>query len=246
MWRCVRCSKVCTSRRVQVATAILGALIIWPWVGPPGEEPDLWEHRQRFAWTDDKIEEVREQRTRDSHGRVPHDVRRCPSPLFCSPLADLHVAPVACTRTAARALECCPGAASVLDARSGHARLAHAVQEPVFSMQRCAMLYFWACFVYQYTEVESLEGVGIGDEILGILGADADHPQPAFDALMAMFDLTDYKLFWERTADTKALVAWSKTCVLVAFRGTTTVVNARMDLQVGVRARLCVCLAARP
>lgn len=202
---------------MQVATAILSVLIIWPFSGPRGEEPALWEHQQRFAWTDDKIEEVREARTRDSHGRVPHDVR-ARLPATVTPCSGLR------SRWCWASCLTGPGCRSIATPLP--------VQEPVFSMQRCATLYLWACFVYQYTEVESLEGVDIGDEILGILDATSDAPQPAFDALMAMFGLTDYKLFWERSADTKALVAWSSTCVVVSFRGTTTVTNAKRDLQV--------------
>ena len=40
------------------------------------------------------------------------------------------------------------------------------------------------------------------------------------------------RVFWERRADTKAVVAWGRRVIVVAFRGTATVKNAKLDLQV--------------
>ena len=49
---------------------------------------------------------------------------------------------------------------------------------------------------------------------------------------MALWGLTDSELFWDQGSDTKMLMAWSRTCVVCAFRGTASLSNAMSDLQV--------------
>ena len=49
---------------------------------------------------------------------------------------------------------------------------------------------------------------------------------------MALYGLTDSELFWDQGSDTKMLMAWSRTCVVCAFRGTASLSNAMSDLQV--------------
>ena len=48
----------------------------------------------------------------------------------------------------------------------------------------------------------------------------------------ALYGLTDSELFWDKASDTKMLLAWSRTCVVCAFRGTASLNNAMSDLQV--------------
>jgi hypothetical protein len=50
----------------QTAAAIISLVIVWPFHGR-GREPKLWEHLQRFVWTDDRIEEALEMRDEASH-----------------------------------------------------------------------------------------------------------------------------------------------------------------------------------
>ena len=47
----------------------------------------------------------------------------------------------------------------------------------------------------------------------------------------ALYGLTDSELFWDKASDTKMLLAWSRTCVVCAFRGTASLNNAMSDLQ---------------
>lgn len=104
------------------------------------------------------------------------------------------------------------------------------LQEGMFSVERAAKLLLWTCLMYQYTEVEGME-VPIGNEILTLFGADAHDPSPAINAAMAMTHCRHRRVFWERHADTKAVVAWGRRTIVVAFRGTATVRNAKLDLQ---------------
>ncbi len=49
---------------------------------------------------------------------------------------------------------------------------------------------------------------------------------------MGLYDLTDSELFTEVQLDTRCLMAWSTTKIVLAFRGTASMKNAKADLQV--------------
>ena len=50
----------------------------------------------------------------------------------------------------------------------------------------------------------------------------------------AIFDppLEHYEMFWEKSLDTKMIMAWSRDRVVLAFRGTASLANVAADLQV--------------
>lgn len=52
------------------------------------------------------------------------------------------------------------------------------------------------------------------------------------ETAMKLYDLEHYELLWEQAEDTKCLVGWSRTRVVVAFRGTASLSNVLADLQV--------------
>lgn len=49
---------------------------------------------------------------------------------------------------------------------------------------------------------------------------------------MSLYQLTKSKLFTELQTDTRCLLAWNATRVVITFRGTASVKNAKADLQV--------------
>ena len=49
---------------------------------------------------------------------------------------------------------------------------------------------------------------------------------------MNMYNLSQFKLFWDPALDTKALLAWNQDTAVLAFRGTASLTNAWSDLQV--------------
>ena len=55
----------------------------------------------------------------------------------------------------------------------------------------------------------------------------------SIEAAMRLYGLTQFELLWERGKDTKCLVAWDDTprIMVVAFRGTASMVNVYADLQ---------------
>ena len=53
---------------------------------------------------------------------------------------------------------------------------------------------------------------------------------------MSLYDLKHSELFWELELDTRCLVAWSSTKIVVSFRGTASMRNAVADMQVSQTA----------
>lgn len=114
-------------------------------------------------------------------------------------------------------------------------------------MERAARLFFWAALPYHYTEVRNTYSRNIGEEVLSLLDARVDEPARALAAAKELLGLRHHKMFWERTAETKAIVAWGPRALVVAFRGTAVRQNERRDLQVRMSAALVrrLCAAAR-
>lgn len=49
---------------------------------------------------------------------------------------------------------------------------------------------------------------------------------------MALYNLENFELMWERKLDTKALMAWNEDTVVLAFRGTASFRNVLADIKV--------------
>ena len=60
----------------------------------------------------------------------------------------------------------------------------------------------------------------------------SDETRAALDAAMNLYGLSSFKLFWDPSLDTKALLAWNGETAVLAFRGTASLTNAWSDLQV--------------
>lgn len=56
--------------------------------------------------------------------------------------------------------------------------------------------------------------------------------------------LDKYELFWEKSLDTKCLLAWNRQHIVLAFRGTASLSNVKADVQVCLPSweawRLCI------
>ena len=52
------------------------------------------------------------------------------------------------------------------------------------------------------------------------------------EVAMKLYKLEQSELFWEKALDTKLLMAWNGTCMVLVFRGTASMANALADLQV--------------
>ena len=73
---------------------------------------------------------------------------------------------------------------------------------------------------------------------------EAVEPRFRLEDAMALYGLTDFELLWERASDTKALLSWGGSdLVVLSFRGTASMANVLADLQVGPPYP-CMCIAS--
>ena len=49
---------------------------------------------------------------------------------------------------------------------------------------------------------------------------------------LALFDLREYRLVYELSTDSKAMLAWNADTILISFRGTASIKAAKLDLEV--------------
>lgn len=52
------------------------------------------------------------------------------------------------------------------------------------------------------------------------------------DTALSLYNMTNSQSFWEIEQDTRCLIGWGSSTVVVAFRGTASMKNALADLQV--------------
>ena len=64
------------------------------------------------------------------------------------------------------------------------------------------------------------------------LPAQAERTNLSLPTALSLYQLTDSKLFTELQTDTRCLVTWNATKIVVTFRGTASMNNAKADLQV--------------
>ena len=55
--------------------------------------------------------------------------------------------------------------------------------------------------------------------------------------MMSLYGLNNFTMLHEKEKDTKVLLGWSKTTVVIVFRGTASATNAFEDLRVGGRGQ---------
>lgn len=60
-------------------------------------------------------------------------------------------------------------------------------------------------------------------------------PEEMLSNAMSLYSLTDMQTFWDPGSDTKAVLGWNRSLMVLAFRGTASLRNALSDIKV----RLC-------
>lgn len=73
---------------------------------------------------------------------------------------------------------------------------------------------YWSLLIYDFDEV--------------------DDSKLSLEEGCSLFDppLERYELFWEKSLDTKMILAWSRKKIVLSFRGTASLANVAADLQV--------------
>ena len=54
----------------------------------------------------------------------------------------------------------------------------------------------------------------------------------SLETAMGLYGMEHSELFWEKARDTKLLMAWNDSRIVIAFRGTASMSNALSDVQV--------------
>lgn len=93
----------------------------------------------------------------------------------------------------------------------------------MFSMQRAVNLFFWMNLAYQLSSAPHLRDGTMDPAVAAAL---RHSHRPA----MALFGLKRLRFFWEHRSDAKATVAWGRSAIVISWRGTSTLTNAKMDL----------------
>ena len=55
----------------------------------------------------------------------------------------------------------------------------------------------------------------------------------SLETALGLYDLTDSELLWQLQLDTRCLMGWSDSKIVLAFRGTASMSNVWSDVQVG-------------
>ena len=92
-------------------------------------------------------------------------------------------------------------------------------REPMFCVETMMTSLYWSLLIYDFNEV--------------------DDSKLTLEEGCTLFTpaLEHYELFWEKSLDTKMVLAWSRQKIVMSFRGTASLANVVADLQVH-----CLCL----
>ncbi|DBA92558.1 TPA: hypothetical protein ACH3X1_002782 [Trebouxia sp. C0004] len=108
-------------------------------------------------------------------------------------------------------------------------------QQPMFCFETMMAMWYWSCLVYDYqrakTERKRSKWAMPQQPDTGKLPATAQKTVLDLAFAMNMYDLTDSELFCEVKRDTRCLMGWSDSTIVLAFRGTASMTNALSDLQ---------------
>ena len=128
-----------------------------------------------------------------------------------------------------------------LDSRSTALRAAAGAEgatgAPMFCMETAIKLFFWSTIAYDYAEAEGHKFSNLPEEVTALLGEVAE--------AMSLYKLEQRHLFYDRTCETKVVVAWNRETILVCIRGSSHRVNFLQDLRVRILACfVCLCHSA--
>eukprot|EP00884_Botryococcus_braunii_P022793 jgi/Botrbrau1/9198/Bobra.0236s0025.1 len=89
-------------------------------------------------------------------------------------------------------------------------------REPMFCFETALKLWYFSCLAYVVAEAHPM------DIKLNV----------SLETALTLYQLQQYRIIWEKKSDTKCLIAWNSSRVVLSFRGTASVTNVLMDLQV--------------
>jgi hypothetical protein len=99
-----------------------------------------------------------------------------------------------------------------------------ALNAPMFCFETAIKCFFWSTIMYDYTEADGHKFVNIPEQVKEVLGE--------IDVALGLYALEKRHLFYDRKLETKVVVAWNYSTILVCFRGTSARSNVVEDLKV--------------
>ncbi|KAL0042227.1 hypothetical protein WJX77_006708 [Trebouxia sp. C0004] len=114
-------------------------------------------------------------------------------------------------------------------------------KQPIFCFETMMNLLYWSCYVYDHkmANISSPKASRLSGEQQDKQARQEKLEGTSFTArttlnvetALSLYKLTRSQSFWETKQDTRCLVGWGNTTVVVAFRGTASMKNALADLQ---------------
>ncbi|KAA6429424.1 MAG: hypothetical protein FRX49_00818 [Trebouxia sp. A1-2] len=116
-------------------------------------------------------------------------------------------------------------------------------KQPIFCFETMMNLLYWSCYVYDHKmeqtnistpkasrpTAEQQEKHGTQEKLEGTSFTASTTLN--VETALSLYKLTHSQSFWETKQDTRCLVGWGNSTVVVAFRGTASMKNALADLQ---------------
>jgi hypothetical protein len=101
-----------------------------------------------------------------------------------------------------------------------------ALDAPTFCFETAIKAFFWSAALYDY---DAAEGHTFSASVLQLVGGVAE--------AMALFYLTEQRVFHDKAREVKVVVAWGANRLVVCARGSSTATNFVADAQVCIPAR---------
>lgn len=194
---------------------------------PDGSDQILQAWLQQFAWTYSSLPAAIQAR----NARLASSAKLASEPMFCLETAIklLYFSNLAYT---------CPGGAEEEDEEAdGSPKVKNATVDSKDVESQDPVVGIDAAVANEDVDAE------VEKKIMDQEGEEAakQKPTPGYgnmeDAL-SLYDLTDHEVLYEKETDTKALLAWGKDILMVAFKGTSSFENVLTDLNVSERQTL--------
>lgn len=100
----------------------------------------------------------------------------------------------------------------------------YVLQEPIFCIETMIKMFYMSALIYDYTEAQGHQFSTLPSEVREVLG-DMEHA-------MQFYGLSKRRMFYDRSIETKILIAWSASTIVLSFRGSITRANYVADVKV--------------
>ncbi|KAL0026556.1 hypothetical protein WJX77_006522 [Trebouxia sp. C0004] len=109
-------------------------------------------------------------------------------------------------------------------------------KQSIFCFETMMHMLYWSCLVYDYKRASpqhKRKHVNTCEQAQpsSFKPGEPEKTSLTLHTAMGLYKLTDSELFWELQLDTRCLMGWNASTIVLAFRGTASMANALADLQ---------------